>query len=270
MLAKIVAFGHTREEARRRLVQALEDTVALGTTTSRAFLLQALNHPVFVAGKATTSFISKHLEELRVPQPETAHLALSAVLWFEESARRQGLDPGCAWSSSGAIAWPLALSVEELVTKCSLTVLRPDRYRIEFDNGSLEVAIHARGDGVAWFSADRQEQRVDFLVVDGVLHLKCGAVDLASRDVIFDPPSNFDALKGSDGGLRSPTSGKVVSVLVRVGDRVAKGQQLVVVEAMKMQHELVAQHDGTVVGVAVKQGEQVAARQMLVVLQFEG
>jgi geranyl-CoA carboxylase alpha subunit len=160
--------------------------------------------------------------------------------------------------------------VEELVTRCNLTVLRPDRYRIEFDKGSLEIAIHARGDGVAWFSADGQEQRVDFLVVDGVLHLKCGAVDLASRDIIYDPPSNFDALKGSDGGLRSPTSGKVVSVLVRVGDRVAKGQQLVVVEAMKMQHELVAQHDGTVVGVAVKQGEQVAARQMLVVLQFEG
>ena len=55
MLAKIIATGATREEARRRLVQALEDTVALGTTTNRAFLIEALNHPEFVAGKATTS-----------------------------------------------------------------------------------------------------------------------------------------------------------------------------------------------------------------------
>jgi geranyl-CoA carboxylase alpha subunit len=269
ILAKIVATGATREEARRRLVQALGNTVALGTTTNRAFLLKALNHPEFVAGRATTNFIPSHLGAAAAPTPDSVQRALSAVLWFEASARRHGHNPALTWSSSGAIAWPLALSVEHGVIKCSVSVLGPGRYGVEVEGNPLEITIRPAGDGRVWFRAEGQEQRADFAVVDGVLFLRCGVADLAVREVLYDPPSSTDALGGSDTELRSPMNGKIVSVLVHEGDPVTKGQRLIVVEAMKMQHELAAVRDGTVASITVKQGDQVAARQVVATLQFD-
>ena len=109
MLAKIIAHGATREEARRRLVQALASTIALGIATNRAFLIDCLDHPDFVAGRATTQFIPKHFARIARPKPILAPLALAAVLCFEASAQRFGHDPVRTWSSSGALAWPLAL-----------------------------------------------------------------------------------------------------------------------------------------------------------------
>ena len=88
MLAKVIAHGATREEARRRLLVALEDTVALGLTTNRSFLIAMLRHPAFAAGEATTAFIDRHFsagsDAMRRPQADLRTLALAAVLLFED------------------------------------------------------------------------------------------------------------------------------------------------------------------------------------------
>ena len=90
MLAKVIAHGATREEARRRLIAALEDTVALGLTTNRSFLIDVLRHPAFAAGEATTAFIDLHFpavsDAMRRPAPDARMLALAAVLMFEARA----------------------------------------------------------------------------------------------------------------------------------------------------------------------------------------
>ena len=93
MLAKVIAHGATREEARRRLIAALEDTVALGLTTNRSFLIDVLRHPAFAAGEATTAFIDRHFpaasDAMRAPRRRThACSALAAVLMFEARATR--------------------------------------------------------------------------------------------------------------------------------------------------------------------------------------
>ena len=67
MLAKVIAHGATREEARRRLITALEDTVALGLTTNRSFLIAVLRHPAFAAGEATTAFIDLYFPAEAAP-----------------------------------------------------------------------------------------------------------------------------------------------------------------------------------------------------------
>ncbi len=135
MLAKIIAVGASREEARRRLVQALEQTVALGTGTNRAFLIDALSHPEFVAGRATTQFVPKHFAKVPAPSADAAALGVAAALWFEASARQHGHDPARAWSSSGALAWPLRLQADGRAVVCSVAVLGPRRYRVEIDGG---------------------------------------------------------------------------------------------------------------------------------------
>ena len=147
LLAKIVAHGATREEARRRLIQALEDTTALGIATNRGFLVDCLRHPEFAAGKATTEFIPKHFAKPAAPAPDDAAFALAAALWFEASARRHGHDPARTWSSSGALAWPLKLEIGGKTIARSVTVLGPRRYRIDGGDAPSEVQLADAGDG---------------------------------------------------------------------------------------------------------------------------
>jgi geranyl-CoA carboxylase alpha subunit len=131
LLAKIIAHGATREAARRKLIQALEGTIALGIATNRAFLIDCLSQPEFTAGRATTQFIPTHFAKVAKPPADDGALALAAVLWFERSAQEHGHDPACAWSSSGAIAWPLELDAGGEPARRAVTVIAPRRYRIE-------------------------------------------------------------------------------------------------------------------------------------------
>ena len=270
MLAKIIASGASREEARRRLVQALEDTIALGVTTNRAFLIDALSHPEFAAGCATTQFIAKHFAKIAPPATDPALLGLAAVLWFEASAQRYGHDAGRAWSSSGAISWPLKLETGGKAVACAVTVRGPHRYGIEIEGSILEIATTDEGDGAMRFSMDGQERSAAYAFVGGRLHLKCGAVDLVVRETLYEPRAGAGGAGSTETELRAPMNGKVVAVLVKAGDAVAKGQRLVVVEAMKMQHELAAGSNGTVARLAVKPGDQVATRQLLVEIKPAG
>jgi geranyl-CoA carboxylase alpha subunit len=271
MLAKIIATGGSREEARRRLVQALEQTVALGTGTNRAFLIEALNHPEFVAGKATTQFIPKNFPKVAAPAADASALGLAAVLWFETSAERHGHDPAAAWSSSGAIAWPLKLETGGKAVACAVTVMGPGRrYRIEANGSAVEIAIAGAQYGEVRYAADGQERTADHAFAGDTLHLRCGSLDLAVRETLYAPPAGAGAGGGTDTEVRAPMNGKIVAVLVKQGEAVAKGQRVVIVEAMKMQHEMTAGASGTVVRVAVKAGDQVATRQLLVELKPAG
>jgi geranyl-CoA carboxylase alpha subunit len=268
LLAKVIAHGATREEAHRRLIQALEDTTALGIATNRGFLVDCLRTPEFAAGKATTQFIAKHFAKPAAPAADAAALALAAALWFEASARRHGHDPARAWSSSGPLSWPLKLEIGNSPAARCVTVLGPRRYRIDGADGSSELEI--AGDSAVRFRLGGQERSAEFGFADDTLHLKLGQRDLAVRETLYEPPAATGAASGSDTELRAPMNGKVVAVLVAEGDAVAKGQRLVVVEAMKMQHEMTAGAAGAVARLAVKPGDQVATRQLLVELKLVG
>ena len=116
MLAKVIAHGATREEARRRLIVALEDTVAFGPTTNCGFLVLLLKHPAFVAGQATTTFIDRYFapesDAMQRSKPDIRRLALAAVLLFEARSN----DPANprvgsrSRSSTGVAVWPLRLN----------------------------------------------------------------------------------------------------------------------------------------------------------------
>src|SRR5262249_36813188 len=86
MIAKVIASGASREEARLRLVKALRATVVLGPTTNRHFLIQLLEHPDFTAGRATTAFLSKH--SFTAPELTDDHWKAAASLLWQQSAAR--------------------------------------------------------------------------------------------------------------------------------------------------------------------------------------
>jgi geranyl-CoA carboxylase alpha subunit len=231
MIAKVIAHGATREEARTRLVQALRDTVVLGPTTNRHFLIRLLEHPEFAAGRATTAFIGKHA--FPAPAISARHWELAASLLGRQSAASYPANLR-GWRNSNPEPTPIKL----LAGATERTVrLAPG------DVGSETPPFYIDVDGI-------------FVDLDG--HT------VRFEDLTYRPPAA--AAEGSDGKLRAPMDGRIVAVKVSAGDKVTRGQTLIVLEAMKIQHQLKAALDAEVASVTVREGQQVSNRTVLVTL----
>jgi len=231
MIAKVIAHGATREVARTRLIRALRDTVVLGPTTNRHFLIRLLEHPEFAAAKATTAFLGKHA----FPAPEVSehHWKLAASLLWRRSAERY--PPALrGWRNSNPEPTPIKLAVGD--TERTINVTPEDAL-------SDTVPFHVDGDDI---------------VVD------LDALTMRFTDKTYAPPAT--AAAGSDGKLRAPMDGRIVAIKVAAGDTVARGQTLVVLEAMKIQHQLKATLNARVESVSVQEGQQVANRTVLVTM----
>jgi geranyl-CoA carboxylase alpha subunit len=273
MLAKVIAHGTSREEARRRLIVALEDTVALGLTTNRSVLIAMLRHPTFVAGEATTAFIDRHFlagkDAMRRPTPEPRTLALAAVLLLEARANETAnvRDAARNWSSTGIAVWPLRLTVGDNHHPASIMAAGADRYSVNLGNDMVEVSIEEHRDGAVRFTALGLQQTARFVLHERVIYLDVGTVTVAVRETALEP----GRLARRDGSSRliAPMNGAIVGVLAKSGDRVVEGQRIVVLEAMKMQHEIRAERGGTIGKILVKPGDQVATRQLLAELEPE-
>jgi geranyl-CoA carboxylase alpha subunit len=229
MIAKVIAAGANREEARRRLIKALRDTVVLGPTTNRHFLIRVLEHPEFAAGKATTAFLATH--RFAAPDLTDAHWQTAAALLWQHSAARYPADLR-GWRNSNPEPTPFRLAV-----------------------GDTERAL-ALGEARAASPPH---------VIDGTdIVVDFDGFTVRFHDRTYLPPAS--AAAGSDGTLRAPMDGRIVAIKVAAGDRVVRGQTLVVLEAMKIQHQLKAALDASVESIAVQEGQQVANRTVLVTM----
>jgi geranyl-CoA carboxylase alpha subunit len=230
MIAKVIIHGATREEARVRLVRALAETVVLGPTTNRHFLIRLLEHPDFAAGEATTSFLVKH----RFPAPEIgeAHWTAAANLLWQASAANY--PPSMrGWRNSNPEPTPIRLSAGGHERLMQVRSTDP-----------VEVPFHIDGNDI---------------VVD------LDALTIRFTDRTYAPPET--AATGSDGKLRAPMDGRIVTIKVGAGDKVSRGQTLIVLEAMKIQHQLKAALDATIEAVSVQEGQQVSNRTVLVTME---
>ena len=279
MLAKIIARGATREEARRRLLLALEDTVLLGIETNRAFLVEMLEHPEFVAGGATTAFIDRHFPQESMARRARSDgdrlLALAAALLFaariDDRASSSSADPAFlqSWRSTGDAGVPMRLLCDGDTREVEV-VGRPDaNFSIYFKDYASAAPdydirlVDLAADSVR-FEIQGLRQTARFVHVGSDVHLQSGAMTVK----VTDGTLVRDARAAADGDLRllAPMNGRIVAVLAQAGEPVFKGQRIAVLEAMKMQHELTAQRDGTLAEVAVREGDQVAARQLVAAL----
>jgi geranyl-CoA carboxylase alpha subunit len=273
MLAKVVARGATREDARRRLIAALADTVTLGLTTNRSFLVAMLRHPAFAAGEATTAFIPQHFpagsDAMRRPQADLRMLALAAVLLFttreSETMKAAGAPPN--WSSTGSAVWPLRLALGDVQHSASITAVGTNGYSVALRKDVVAITIEEQGDSAVRFTAMGVQQTARFVLRDGVLHLDLNGVTVTARETTRE----MSSAARRDGSLRvlAPMNGAIIAVFAKPGDRVSRGQRVLVLEAMKMQHEISAERDGAIDRVLVKPGDQVATRQLLIELKAE-
>jgi geranyl-CoA carboxylase alpha subunit len=258
MLAKVIAHGADREEARRLLIAALEETVLLGVTTNKQFLIDVLESDVFVQGGATTEFIEKHMSTAPAAPPDFAIMMVAAALFSD------GVGQG--WHSSHWLQHPVKLYIGE-TEKNFYTARDGAFWNVTGDGESARLRIIEKTQDRLRYEVHGHMQSLRFARADNTLYLDLGRRVVKIEDRTFAPPATAGA--AADGILRAPMNGSVIAVRVAKGARVARGDIVAVLEAMKMQHEIVAPADGTVEQVAVQPGAQVATCDPLVVVKLE-
>ncbi|MDX3130950.1 biotin carboxylase N-terminal domain-containing protein [Streptomyces europaeiscabiei] len=252
MLSKVIAYGPDRPTALRRLRAALAETVTLGVQTNAGFLRRLLAHPAVVAGELDTGLVEREVEALVSTEvPEAVYEAAAAV-------RLDGLRPrGDGWTDPFSVpnGWRLGGMPLPPAFDLRATGLEP-------------VTHHPRGTHTV------TDDRVS-VTVDGIRHTFHRAADWIGRDGdawhVRDHDPVAAALTGAAhagaDSLTAPMPGTVTVVKVGVGDEVAAGQSLLVVEAMKMEHVVCAPHAGTVTELDVTPGTTVAMDQVLAVVE---
>ena len=263
MLAKVIGFGRTREEARRRLIAGLEDTVLLGLADNKSFLVSMLKHPTFAAGEATTGFIGTHFppgsDATKRATPSPRLLALAAVLFARKGA---GASLTTAhWHSTGAAQTPVRLGVGEMLTATIVRSLDKHGFAVRVADVEHAVAIVTERGNKVRFTVDGVQSNAYVVDDDISLHIVADGSSFTIRDASLE--TTRAGAKGGDGKMLAPMNGRIVSVFAKTGESVSKGQRIVILEAMKMQHEIVAPRDGALASVNVAEGDQVATRQLL-------
>ncbi|MBO9556033.1 biotin carboxylase N-terminal domain-containing protein [Cellulomonas sp.] len=266
MLSKVVAWAPTRDEALARLDGALERTTILGVRTNVAFLRSVLASPDVRAGRLDTGLLARLIPSVTTTRPVDDVALVAAVLWRHMSL------PGtsnAAWRSDGwrlgdarPVRYEIATGNDAVV---GVDVLGPpSEAAVTIDGGaSIAAALRPHGPDSADVEIAGVVHPVRLATVGDVTWVGAGGT---STDLRFRTRAErvADAVasvvrgdRPADPVVRSPMPGIVVSVDVESGDEVVAGQTLLVIEAMKMEHRVVAPGDG-IVTLAVRPTDRVA------------
>lgn len=271
MLAKIIGWGETREEARQRLLAALKSAPLLGMATNRDFLIDVLERPDFISGQATTAFIAETYSTGvgAAIRPDDADFALLAAETFRAdrdrfAARAVSMTPELLnWSSGAPIPHVLRFTYGDAAIVARVLALAVDQLEV-----TLNDRVHiVTGVGDA-LRIDGERADIKAFLTDGDrVHLATSTRCLSvSR---HRPGARADSTEGAD-QVRAPMHGNLVSLSVKIGDPVKPGDPLAVLEAMKMQHEILAEVSGTIETIPNSPPCQVQAGDLIVGIKLDG
>jgi geranyl-CoA carboxylase alpha subunit len=267
MIAKLISSGATRDEARRKLISGLERTAAFGVTTNQAFLAACLRHPVFASGEATTSFIPGHRDELLAPGREpAADAALAALLLFVTDPYAPPWRGGRSLAATFPL--PIRLELAQGIRELEIARARDGFYLVELGDSTHRFELEELDGDSIRFRSDGLMDSARFFRDGDRLYLLHRGLTLAVRDLTRAAPATASA-SGIDGRVRAAMNGRVVAVLVQKGERVAAGQPVMTLEAMKMEHVHTASVAGTIVAIDVAEGDQVTTGKIVVEIASE-
>lgn len=244
MVAKLIAWGENREEARQRLLAMLGETVVGGFKTNLAFLQRILAHPAFAGAELDTGFIERHHEQLLPPPGELpeAFWQRAANGFLHTDLRRQRADdPHSPWAATSA--WRSGV---------------PDTPAVTLVCGEITRRVVPQSDAVSAAGIVRHAD---------TLYVRWGVEWHAVRR--FDPIAAVQIAHAPQGGLTAPMNGSIVRVLVEAGQAVEAGAALVVLEAMKMEHSIRAATAGSVAAIYCREGELVSEGTVLVEMEIQ-
>jgi 3-methylcrotonyl-CoA carboxylase alpha subunit len=259
MIAKVIAHAPSREGAFNRLAHALAHTIAVGPRVNVAFLHALAELPAVRDGKLDTGLIEREAGALHaVPQASDLAAAARAAEYLVgreqdrlgRRARLRSNEKSSPWSTRDGFGFPAG---------------RETDYALDVDGARMTARVS--------FGADRIRA-----AIDGVRAADCPIVAAGEQAIAWHKGRQTVVMLASDaatesehealdGVILAPMHGKVIAVHVRQGERVTKGQPLAVIEAMKMEHALVASRDGEVAEIVVSVGDQVAERGRIAVIK---
>lgn len=256
MVAKVIAYGKTREDAIRLLARAVDDCVLLGVNSNKQFLVNLLRHPIMVAGDTNTAFIQQHFQNdsslhKQVLSLET--LAIAAALFCQSTGT-------AVWQTGLGVPLPLKLKYDEQQIQLQLSSVS-NTFTVQLCDQTICIEVLERTIEQLVYLIDGVRRRVQYVLDGDQLYLDRDNGNVAIRNVTYAAPEIVDV--AGDGKIRAPMDGAVVNILVNKGDQVVKGQTLLVLEAMKIQQQIKSDVDGVVDDVLGQQGQQVKKRQML-------
>ncbi len=273
MLAKVVGSAPTRGEAIAVLTGALRSSRIHGVTTNRDFLVRALEHSAFRSGVYDTDLVGRHLDPAhaapghdRVHRMHAVAAALAHARRNHQAAPLSTLPPG--WRNSRSQPHRASYISGDTTLDVEYTPRTSRQWHAEVDGTAFDVEVHAWPD-------ERNDAAID-LAFDG--HRIRAVAAVADDDVDVDSALGHSALRrvprfsdaaGEEaaGGLLAPMPGAVVAIHVEVGQAVSRGDVLVILEAMKMEHRVAAPRDGAVAEIRVRPGDTVTGDDILIVLQ---
>ena len=272
MIAKLIVWGDDRAEAARRMQSALAETALLGVTTNLAFLERVVRHPAFLAGDTDTGFIERHRADLLPPAsdvPLEALVAAAARVFLDE--RRAAADAlPSPWNDTGG--WRLNQPALRRMEFKLPSVMGEGRFVVDavLHPGYAEVTVAGRSHRVTLGPDDGDRLQIaldDETYFAQVVRLGPTLSALTPQGryelELVDPFHYEPADTLPDARLTALMPGRVVKLMAKAGDNVKKGQALLILEAMKMEHTIVSPRDGVIERAAFAENQLVPADAVL-------
>jgi len=266
MLAKVITKGKNRTDAANKLALALQSLHIGGVTTNRDFLVECLRSKDFYKGNTTSEFISiaKPKRSIELKGDELEQAAISAALWIQGENRKntpilKGIQSG--WTNSRLPKQKINFLVNSEEISISYKSNRDGSFNvnkgitakiIDWNKSGIDIEIENK----RFFSkVTRKDEKL-------VVHGPWG-------DILFKIMPRFRSIgqEVKDGGLVAPMPGKVIDLKVKVGSKIKKGDTLVILEAMKMEHTIKAIEDGVVDELFISDSDQVENGALLMVIK---
>ena len=265
MLAKVISYGATRNDAASKLARALEAAHIGGLTTNRDFLVATLKTQEFLNGDTTTDFIDrvKPPKELTLDENELEYAATIAALWMQELNRFNDDVLGhlpSGWTNGRIPKQNIRFQFKENEINITYKAQRDSSFIVNNSKPALIHECYENGIDME-YNGRRQFSKV-------TIHKNKVLVHMSFGDVLLEVLPRFvvPGLEVQAGGLVAPMPGKVINLNVKKGSKVKTGDTLVILEAMKMEHSIKAAEDGIISELYVSNNDQVENGALLMVI----
>ncbi len=276
MISKLIVWGKTRDEAIELSIQALKNYIIHGIKTNITYLINVLEHSAFTTNKLSTKFCDEHTDDIlhRIHKSKDEidiRIPLSALSLFTLNETNNAQEKSI-WTEIGywRSIMNLGFKINDTDEELLLEKVEDRSYHFRYNNTKFSAFLIEKNKDFITFSID------DELITSYISSDKQGNFELSiygsllsmkRNDLLANGDGMYEDSDNQEGSLFAPMPGKVIKVNVSEGDKVKRGSILLVVEAMKMENNIVASHDAVVEKITVKEGDMVDTDMQLVVLE---
>ena len=276
MLAKIISWGESRDDAIQKLRNSIEESLLFGIKTNKSFLYDILSIPKFMEGDINTSFIDNEFnqEYFKDNNLEKINCSIASILQFvnernvANSNAISNSDIIFNWSSSNFIKYIVRYINDSNDLLFEVFPISLSRYQVNFSGEYRTFDLDFINGNKVIINSNDIKHTVYFLYHN--IH----EISLSINGIVNKYKNQFTSFnlidnKKQDGRVTSPIHGQLLRVLVKKGDHVEKGDILAVVEAMKMQHNIESEVEGIINTVHIDDNIQIASDDLIIEIEIK-